>query len=129
MRIHAVLPNGQPNRRGGEAFDAEVIDPAGNVVNATVRDNGDGTYDVDIDAQEPGAYNVDLFLRNKDLPTHVEHIKDFPKTIQVEAGVSAQNTVVEGPGLQDGILDTQPTFFTISTRDAHGRPVGVKVGE
>jgi hypothetical protein len=41
----------------------------------------------------------------------------------VEPGVSAQHTLCQGPGLQDGILDTQPTHFDILTRDAHGKAI------
>jgi filamin len=126
MRIHAVKPNGEEMKQGGEPFDVEAIGPEGDVVPATIVDNGDGTYDVDITAEEPGAYNVDLFLRNKDIPNHIEHIKDFPKTIMVDSGVSAEHTICEGPGLEDGILDTQPTFFNIETRDGKGRPVQEK---
>ncbi len=39
-------------------------------------DNGDGTYDVEMDCQEAGPHQVDLFLRNKDVPTIVEHISE-----------------------------------------------------
>ena len=85
-----------------------------------------GTYDVEIQADEAGPHKVDLFLRNKEIPSHIEHIKDFPKTIVVEAGVSAEKTLVHGPGLEDGILDTQPAEFYIETRDSHGRPIGAK---
>ncbi len=123
LRIHAVKPDGQPMTRGGEPFDVEVVDPHGDIVPATIADNGDGTYDVEIQAEEAGPHKVDLFLRNKEIPNHIEHIKDFPKTINVEPGVSASQTICHGPGLEDGILDTQPTYFTIETRDAHGRPI------
>jgi len=103
-----------------------------------------GTYDVEIQADEAGPHKVDLFLRNKDIPSHIEHIKvclfvrcfsplvfnqetkDFPKTIVVEAGVSNEKTLVHGPGLENGILDTQPAEFYIETRDSHGRPIGHK---
>jgi len=113
--------------RGGEPFDVEVISPGGDVTPAHIKHNNDGTYDVDIEAEEAGPYKVDLFLRNKEIPGHIEHIKDFPKTIIVEPGVDPKQTLVHGPGLEDGILDTQPTYFMIETRDAHGRVIpGVK---
>jgi len=126
MRIHAVRPDGRPVGRGGENYDAEVIDPNGNVVNCKVQDNGDGTYDVEMDCQEAGPHKVDLFLRNKDIPAHVEHVKDFPKTIEVEPGVDARQTIVSGPGLEDGILDTHPQHFNVEYRDKHGNPLGAK---
>ena len=123
LRIHAVGPDGKPRTKGGEAFDVEVIDPNGDLAPATINDNGDGTYDVEIQADQAGPHKVDLFLRNPHLPNHIEHIKDFPKTINVEPGVDASKTICHGPGLEDGILDTQPTYFNIETRDAHGRPI------
>lgn len=126
MRIHAVRPDGKPVGRGGEPYDAEVTDPHGNVVPAKVKDNGDGTYDVEIDAQEAGPHHVDLFLRNKDAPAVIEHVKDFPKTIEVEPGVDARQTLVHGPGLENGILDTHPQHFDVEYRDKHGRPLGAK---
>jgi hypothetical protein len=75
MRIHAVDPNGKPMTRGGEPFDVEVVGPNGDLVPASIKDNGDGTYDVEIQADEAGPHKVDLFLRNKEIPGHIEHIK------------------------------------------------------
>ncbi len=50
---------------------------------------------VEIPAEEAGPHKVDLFLRNKEIPTHIEHVKDFPKTIVVEPGVDAKKSVVK----------------------------------
>lgn len=81
--------------------------------------SGDGTYDVDIEANEPGPHKVDLFLRNKEIPTMIEHVKDFPKIIQVEPGVDAKKTLCEGPGLaKTGLIQDHETYFDIITRDA-----------
>lgn len=41
--------------------------------------------------------------------------------------MSNEKTLVHGPGLEDGILDTHPQEFYIETRDAHGRPIGTKL--
>lgn len=83
---------------------------------------------MEIQAEEAGPHNTDLFLRNKEIPTHVEHVKDFPKVINVEPGVDAKATTVEGPGVEreGGVLQDKETFFDITAKDKHGRPVGAK---
>lgn len=127
LRIHAVRPDGKPMTKGGDNFDVEVVDPHGDIVPATIKDNGDGTYDVEIDAQEAGPHKTDLFLRNKEIPTHIEHIKDFPKVINVDPGVDAKKTLVQGPGVEPtGVLQDQETHFDIITKDSKGRDVGNK---
>ncbi len=57
----------------------------------------------------------------------MEHIKDFPKVINVEPGVDAKKTLVQGPGVEPkGVLQDQETFFDIIAKDAKGRDVGNK---
>jgi hypothetical protein len=147
--LHAVRPDGKPMTRGGDPFDVEVLDPNNDVVPATIKDNGDGkkkkkkegsekkksglnlflegTYLIEIPAEEAGPHKVDLFLRNKELPTHIEHVKDFPKTIIVEPGVDAKNSTVKGPGVEPtGVLQDHETYFDIVAKDAKGRDVGEK---
>lgn len=41
MRLHAVRPDGKPCTKGGDPFDVEVTDPNGDLVPATIRDNGE----------------------------------------------------------------------------------------
>lgn len=48
------------------------------------------------------------------------------QTINVEPGVDPRQTLVHGPGLEDGILDTHPQYFLVEYRDSHGRPLGAK---
>ncbi len=127
LLLHAVRPDGKPMTKGGDNFDVEALDPNGDLVPATIHDNGDGTYNVEIQAEEAGPHKVDLFLRNKEIPTHIEHIKDFPKTINVEPGVDASKTAVHGPGVEaSGVLQDHETYFDIVAKDAKGREVGVK---
>jgi len=127
MRLHAVRPDGKPMTKGGDNFDVEVVDPSGDLVPATIKDNNDGTYDIEIDAQEAGPHKTDMFLRNKEIPTHIEHIKDFPKDIIVEPGVDAKHSLCQGPGLApEGLIQDRETYFDIITRDSKGRNVGPK---
>jgi len=108
---------------GGDIFDCEVTDPEGNIIPSRLKDNGDGTYDVEYDTPNPGNYNVDVMLRNKDKPLFFDHVKGYPKTVEILPGVSAKQTLCYGPGLTDGILDTQPTHFIIETRNPKGEKI------
>ncbi len=67
-----------------------------------------------------------LLLKQTHTFTHIRALEGFPSTINVEPGVDARQTIVAGPGLEDGILDTHPQYFTVEYRDSHGRPLGAK---
>ena len=58
---------------------------------------------------------MDLFLRNKEVPTHIEHLKDFPKTINVAPGVDAKESLVQGPGVEPtGVIQDKETDCEVS---------------
>jgi len=123
FKIVAKDSKGNKIPHGGDLFDCEVTDPEGNVIPSKLKDNGDGTYDVEYDTPNPGNYNVDVMLRNKDKPMFFEHLKGYPKTVEILPGVSAKDTICYGPGLTDGILDTQPTHFFIETKNPKGEKI------
>merc|ERR1711991_197014 len=54
------------------------------------------------------------------------HVADSPYNIDVQPKVDVAKTLCHGPGLEDGILDTQPTHFMIETRDQDGNPLNEK---
>ena len=56
-------------------------------------------------------------------PLYYDHIKDSPFTVNIEPGTDASKSVAFGPGLEDGVRDTLPTFFTIQAKDRLGRDV------
>jgi hypothetical protein len=45
------------------------------------------------------------------------HVADSPYKIDVQPKVDKDKTLVFGPGLENGILDTHPQHFNIETRD------------
>ncbi len=50
-----------------------------------------------------------------------------PAVINVEPGVDAKQTLVQGPGVQaTGVLQDAETYFDIIAKDAKGRDVGAK---
>ena len=93
----------------------------GDCVDADLTDNNDGTYTVKYHATEPGEYTVENILRNPFQPMHYEHIKNSPKTVTIVAGTDSSASFAYGPGLEDGILDTLPTHFTIQAADRDGK--------
>jgi len=121
--IFAVDKHGKPKTTGGDLFDVTIEDPLFDLVKPEIKDNGDGTYDVTYQAKEPGINQISIFLRNSVQPVYFEHIKDSPKDVNINLGTDPSKCTAEGPGLHDGIKDTDPAEFTIQARDRNGDPL------
>jgi len=100
--IHAVDADGNPRSDGGDNFDVSVKGPHGDV-HPQVKDNNDGTYDVEFDPSEPGPYDIAVNYEG-------EPIKDSPWHVKCKEGTDASNTGF-------GIFS-----FTIQSRDKRGQP-------
>eukprot|EP01126_Amoeba_proteus_P053924 TRINITY_DN65_c0_g2_i1.p1 TRINITY_DN65_c0_g2~~TRINITY_DN65_c0_g2_i1.p1 ORF type:complete len:745 (+),score=152.19 TRINITY_DN65_c0_g2_i1:158-2392(+) len=118
--IHAVYADGTPKKSGGDLFDVIIEDPNFNVVPPEITDNGDGTWTVNYQPTEPGDYNVSVIQRNPSNPLFYDHIQGSPKTIKIEPGTDASQSLAFGPGLNPGLLDTFPATFTIQAKDRNG---------
>lgn len=121
--IFAVDRNGKRKTTGGDLFDVHIEDPLFDQLKVEVVDKGDGTYDVFYQAKEPGINEVAMFLRNRATPLAYDHIKDSPKGVNILLGTDPKSCTASGPGLQDGIEDTEPAEFTIQARDRNGNPI------
>jgi filamin len=110
--IHAVDPEGNPCREGGDPFKVDISGPEH--VKAKVHDNGDGTYAVSYEPKVPGDYTVAVSL-------HDEPIKDAPFHVHIKPSPDASQCWAEGPALH-GLVDNEPGLFTIHAVDEHGHP-------
>jgi filamin len=93
--------NDQPRADGGDNFKVNIDGPES--VPAHIVDNGDGTYGVTYEAQNPGDYVITVTLDDA-------NIRDSPFSVQVQSG-----TDVGHSGLA-------AISFIVQTRDKHGNP-------
>jgi filamin len=122
--IYAVLPNGKPKKKGGDAFDVTVEDQNGELMPVTIKDNGDGTYKVTYQPKDPGNYHVEVVERNPSNPLYYDHLKNSPIDVVIDPGTDAAQSIAYGPGLEPGNLDTAEDLnFTIEARDKNGKPI------
>jgi len=61
-----------------------------------------------------------LFRETRKKPLFYDHISNSPIDVDIEPGVDASKCIAYGPGLEDGIKDTLPTYFTIQAKDSNG---------
>jgi len=119
--IHAAYADGRPKTTGGDLFDALIEDPNFNLIHPQIKDNGNGTWTVRYQPTDPGQYNIAVICRNPSTPTYFDHVKNSPKTITIDPGTDASQSLAYGPGLEPGNLDTFPAKFTIQAKDKHGK--------
>jgi len=119
--IHAVYPNGQPKKTGGDLFDCFITDPSRQKIKPNVVDNHNGTWTVQYWPTEPGKYHIEVIQRNPSLPHLFDHIKNSPIDVLIDPGTVAANCIAYGPGLEPGCIDTEPAVFTIEARDKNGK--------
>jgi len=98
--IHAVDEDGNPRKDGGDVFDVKISGTS--PVTPVIVDNGDGTYAVTYEPQEPGDYKIDVKLEG-------DNIKDSPFKVKVKEGTDIDNS---GWGIFS---------FTLQSRDKRGK--------
>jgi len=120
FKIFAILPNGQPKKSGGDLFDVQIEGPDCQLIHPHIKDNGNGTYDVEYQPEDSGKHRVDVVLRNPARPVFYQHLKNSPVEVDIAPGTDASKCIAYGPGLEPGLLDTHPTHFTIQAKDKNG---------
>jgi hypothetical protein len=98
---------------GGAPIKAVATGPNGEKVVGNVKDNKDGTYDVDYQPKGSGDFSLDVTLGDA-------HIKDAPFKVKVDPGKAvAGNTVAEGDGLKQ-VVAGETGKFHVTTKDHNG---------
>ncbi|GAB1223477.1 hypothetical protein ENUP19_0149G0009 [Entamoeba nuttalli] len=123
--IHAVNPNGEPCTLETVPFDVCVTDPDDEELETKIEKKEDGTYHAEYKPTKPGKYNVEVILRNPEVPSNFEHIKGSPFTPEILPGITAGNCVVSGPGVDGGedLDDCNDAEFVITAKDYNGDPI------
>jgi len=122
--IHAIDEHGNKVVPPHNPFLVTITAPNGDDLDADVKDNKNGTYDVKYQASKVGVHNIVIGLKNPVVPTQWEHIKDSPFNVNISQGTSPDKSLVYGPGVEDNApQDNLPTNFTIESRDRDGNKV------
>jgi filamin len=120
--IQARNKAGEKLTRGGDAFDVEVLGPDESPVDVKIVDNRDGTYGVTYHPEDPGKYKVDVILRGNN-PLYYDHVGNSPVVVDAAVGIDPSKSLVFGPGVEDGVLNTKPAEFFIQPKDKDGKNV------
>ncbi|XP_044538678.1 filamin-A [Gracilinanus agilis] len=106
-------------KAGGPHIKTRVANPSGNLTDAYIQDNGDGTYKVEYTPYEEGLHSVDVTYDGSPVPSS-------PFRVPVTEGCDPSRVRVHGPGIQSGTTN-QPNKFTVETRGAGTGGLGLAV--
>ncbi|KAN0030275.1 hypothetical protein ACTA71_010037 [Dictyostelium dimigraforme] len=112
FKIQGRNKDGETVSQGGDDFTVKVQSPEG-PVDAHIKDNGDGSYDVEYKPTKGGDHTVEVFLRGEPLaqgPTEVKILNS-----------DSQNSYCDGPGFEKAQAK-RPTEFTIHSVGVDNKP-------
>lgn len=89
--------------------------------------HSDGSLKVVYTPIVSGTYHIAVELHDPREAIYYDHIKGSVFKIEVKPTADANTTEAKGPGLEDGVADTDDTWFDVITKDAKGNPL--KEGE
>ena len=115
--ITARDKHGEPVGEGHHNVAVEIQGPKG-PVHADVKDNGDGTYDVNYLPADAGNHNVAATINN-------QPINGFPKSVLIKPCVVTGNCTASGPGVEGGkaLKVDKRAPFRITARNEAGDQV------
>lgn len=111
--VHALDPEGA--YCAGANPIVQVTQSDGQVVDADVVDNDDGTYSVTYPPPPAGPATITVQINDQD-------IKDTPVELEVTKGISSENTYADGPGVEGGFVG-RPLPFCVHACDDEGNPL------
>ncbi|XP_069501557.1 filamin-A isoform X3 [Ambystoma mexicanum] len=106
-------------KAGGPHIKTRVSNPSGNLTDAFVQDNGDGTYKVEYTPYEEGLHSVDVTYDGSPVPKS-------PFRVPVTEGCDPTRVRVHGPGIESGTTN-KTNKFTVETRGAGTGGLGLAV--
>ncbi|EDR25199.1 actin binding protein, putative [Entamoeba dispar SAW760] len=108
---------GEQLKKGGQKFNVTVQGPT-IAAEVTVKDNEDGTYDVEYVAKEPGKHHIDVQVETPVTPSEGEKINPDNKERKF-----LRNP--DGPGVDGGeeLDDCNDAEFVITAKDYNGDPI------
>ena len=115
FKIVARDKHGDPVGEGGHKVDVPIQGPKGPVP-ANVRDNGDGTYDVDYLPADHGAHHIAPTIND-------QSIHGFPKDVHIKPCVVTSNCTASGPGVEGPAKVDKKAPYVITARNEAGEQV------
>ncbi|XP_029456815.1 LOW QUALITY PROTEIN: filamin-B [Rhinatrema bivittatum] len=106
-------------KTGGNHIKTNITNPSGASTDCLVKDNGDGTYDVEYTPFEKGIHTVAVTYDDEPVP-------NSPFKVGVTEGCHPSRVRAQGPGLKEG-LTNKPNAFSVITRGAGIGGLGITV--
>jgi filamin len=116
--IQARNKIGDPMKTGGDPFKVQVAGPYNSEVEPTIKDNGNGTYDVTYEPTVAGPHKVEVTLNGTP-------ISGSPWNFDVtrsDTDPDPSQFDVFGPGLEGGNT-ADPAVFTVVAKNSKGHPL------
>ncbi|XP_044531588.1 filamin-B-like [Gracilinanus agilis] len=104
---------------GGDHIKTTIANPSGAFTDYLIKDNADGTYDVEYTPFEKGLHTVEVTY--DDIP-----VPNSPFQVAVTEGCHPSRVQAQGPGLKEGFTN-KPNPFTVVTRGAGIGGLGITV--
>ncbi|XP_032822250.2 filamin-C isoform X1 [Petromyzon marinus] len=113
-----TVARGSPGVAAGKVR-ARLTGPSGTKTDATLTDQGDGTYRAEYTAYEEGVHTVEVTVDEVPVPRS-------PFRVEVKEGCDPTRVRAYGPGLEGGLTHT-PNRFTVETRGAGTGGLGLAI--
>jgi filamin len=121
--IHAADSNGNPVSPKENPFVVDITQPDGTELPTNVKDNRDGTYTVQYQANQVGPHEIVVGVKNPAAPIYYDHIPNSPFRSNISLGTDPNKSRVYGPALEGNVQDNLPTQLHIQAVGTDGTPV------